>query len=341
MAGDDESWIGAGFKLVPYLQADWSIAFKRSMAVVLENIGSDERRTFLEDLRGGPVCPVAWGPDGRTLFTSRNDEIVAIDSVDGSVRTVGFARVVWHIEASPEGDTLVFLQDTGALRTLHLATGSIETLMDGVWSSMAIDWTDRAAYAVRSIPPSTSEVWRVGLDASAPIQAATLESCGRLSLSHDRRLLALGEWVTPSRIRTVDVQTGEVRTVGRGNDPSWCPLRRDLAFRDGDAEVFLWSETGDVSLLLAAPGQRDTERRDGGWGGRPSWSPDGQFVAVAACRATFDHEAFARADPSNEHRHSQSWRYELKRAVFDLERREVIVRDGNWSDVAWRPRADA
>ncbi len=140
------------------------------------------------------------------------------------------------------------------------------------------------------------------------------------------------------------MQTGEVRTVGRGNDPSWCPLRRDLAFCDGDvgdAQVFLLSETGDVSLLLAAPGERDTERRDAGWGGRPSWSPDGQFLAVAACRATFDHEAFARADPSNKQRHSRSGRYELKRAVFDLERREVIIRDGYWSDVAWRPHVDA
>jgi hypothetical protein len=163
-------------------------------------------------------------------------------------------------------------------------------------------------------------------------------------LSHDRRLLAIGEWLRPSQIRTVDVRTGEVRTVGLGNNPGWCPAQNALAFGEGacgDERVSVQSETGDVSLLFAGPGERDTEPRDGGWGGRSSWSPDGRLLAATVCRASFDREAFARGDPSNEHRHFQSWNYGLKRAVFDFGRREVIVRDGYWSDVAWRPRAAA
>ena len=47
------------------------------------------------------------------------------------------------------------------------------------------------------------------------------------------------------------------------------------------------------------------------------------------------------ARSSEPYGHLHSWRYEKKRAVFDFERREVTLRDGHWSDVAWRPSASS
>jgi hypothetical protein len=337
----DEEWIGEGFKLVPFLHVDWWVAYKRGMAVRLENVGSEGHRAYLEDVRGGPACPVAWGPDARTLFTSRGDEVVAIDSVDGSVRVIAPARAVWTIATTPDGSTLFFQRDPGhVLTSVSIMTGSTATLMPNVWS-VAFDWSDRVAYVLQNVPRGRATIWRVGLDDSEPTKLAELETGGRISLSHDHRLLAIGDWTIPSEIRTVDVQTGEIQTVGLGYEPMWSPVRRALAFGNGafgDERVSIRDEAGTVLPLFAAPGEADPEFRDAGWGGRPSWSPDGRLLALTACRARFDHDAFARDDPSNPYRHLHSWKYERKRAVFDLERREVVVREGHWSDVAWQPR---
>ena len=230
---DDQAWVGPGFELVPFLEVDWPVAFKRGMAVVLENIGDGNTQAFLEDVRGGPNCPVAWAPDGRTLFATRQDEIVAIDAVDGSLTTIASASAIWTLAVTPEGEALLFQEsdrqeprNRPALRRVDIATGNVETVMPDVWSA-TFDWTDRTAYVVRNVPRVCAEVWRIGFTSSQQTKLATLESGGRISLSHDRHLLAVGDWLLPSRVRTVDVRTGEVRVFGPGTDPRWCgPVRR-------------------------------------------------------------------------------------------------------------------
>jgi hypothetical protein len=340
-SGGDYAWVRNGFQVVPHLKADWLIAYKRNMAAVaVENIGSDDQRSFLDDVRGGPACPVTWGPDARTLFTTRGHEIVAIDIVDGSTRPILSVHAVWILEPTPDGDALIFRDDTGALRRVKIATGAVETLTPNVWQA-AFDWAQGAAYFVRSVPKKGAEIWRIGLEGSEATLLAHVKGAGHLSLSHDRRTLAIGDWYRPSEIKILDLGSSSVRALVSGNDPAYSPVARSLACHDGganDESVSLVADDGATEMLFASPGPRDSEERDGGWGGRASWSPDGRFLAVTACRARFDHQACAEHNLGHKHRHL-CWSYENKRAVFDFERREVIVRDGYWSEVAWRPRA--
>jgi hypothetical protein len=317
----DEAWISRDFTLVPSLQADQAIAYKHGSAVVLEHLQSGERRAFLEDVKGGTVSQVAWATDARTLFTTRYKEIVSIDTVTGEVRPVASVAAVWMLAASPTGELLFFQEEgTFSLMSLHIGTGSVELLMADT-RYVTFDWSSGVAYALCNVPRSHAEVWRVPLDRSAPDKLATLDTGGPISLSCDRSTLAVGDWTMPSRVRTVDVKTSQVQSIARGNDPTWSPTRRVLAFCGGvlgDERVSLLDESGVEQ----------------------AWSADGRLLAVTACRARFDHDTFA-ARSSEPYGHLNSWRYEQKRAVFDLERREVTLRDGHWSDVAWRPSASS
>ena len=244
--GGDGAWISRDFTLVSSLQADQAIAYKHGSAVVLEHLQSGERRAFLEDVKGGTVSQVAWATDARTLFTTRYREMVSIDTVTGEVRPVASVAAVWMLVASPTGEHLFFQQEgTFSLMSLHIATGSVELLLADT-RYVTFDWSSSIAYALCNVRPH-AEVWRVPLDRSPPDKLATLDTGGPISLSCDRSTLAVGDWTIPSRVRTVDVKTRQVQNIAHGNDPTWSPTRRVLAFCGGvfgDERVSLLDESG-------------------------------------------------------------------------------------------------
>ncbi len=230
----------------PMLSPDGTqVVFRALNALWLLPIGGKARK-LVDD--GFWNCDPAWSPDGKTLAYS-TDRAGTLDIWLRDMATGAERQLTRHKGAavsaawSRDARTLAFLDQTGALHTVDVATGRITQVFGAIWEPGKPTWSpDGRTLALAAFKPYSAR-FREGL----------------------------------SEILTVDVATGAAtyqpvfpdKSLGtRGDDgPVWSPDGRSLAF------VFasrLWVAPVDARGAMTAPPRvLNNEVTDA-----PTWSGD-------------------------------------------------------------------
>jgi hypothetical protein len=117
--------LAKGFAFADSVAGSRRIAYTDEMKVVVSLPDGREWRELFRDEQRQVSCPLAWSPDGRTLYHAY-DQIYAIDAVTGVARAVTeFAEserfsVVWFLTCSPDGRRLLFLRQSPAKERVAL-----------------------------------------------------------------------------------------------------------------------------------------------------------------------------------------------------------------------------
>src|SRR5690606_29576315 len=109
---------------------------------------SGRRKALLSDRHHHVACPLAWSPDGRTVFHA-HEQLVAIDVRSRKVRELTSFRdgdrfaIQWQLHCSPDGSTLLFLHHSRRAAESNWCIYSVGTdgtalrrvsTLDNVWS---------------------------------------------------------------------------------------------------------------------------------------------------------------------------------------------------------------
>lgn len=222
------------------------VAFRALNGLWLLPLGR-EARPLVQD--GFWSCDPAWSPDGKTLAYS-TDRAGTLDIWLRDMATGSDRRLTKHKGAavsaawSRDGKTIAFLDQTGALHTVDVATGAITKRFEAIWEPGRPSWSaDGKTIALAAFRPKTAR-YREGL----------------------------------SEILTVDVASGAGRyqpiapekSIGtRGDDgPVWSP--------DGTRMAFVFASRLHVApvdaqgQLTGPPKALNDEVTDA-----PTWSGDG------------------------------------------------------------------
>jgi hypothetical protein len=294
------------------------------------------RRTVLDP-------DAAWVPgDFRLVRQLRSDDWIASapdDNADDSITgPPTFGRHVYVKEEQPyETWTTKEQWETGMNEgvvlmtrwTLMMSAPGAEdiTLLKSAYEA-ACDWPRNVAYAFTHAPKGRTAIWRVPLDGAKPEKIALVAMAESPSVSHDGRSLVFNNAWDGPRLRILDLASGAVGDLGPGSNPLCSPVSDAVAFCDGDI--------GDKCVALLEPhrrrerlfcGPQAPDVNMGGPVGPVSWSPDGRFLAavasaVAPCSKLDDDPT----SPAERLHRALGYECQVRRAVFDLERREVMVR---------------
>lgn len=366
--------LGAGLSFVDRLRAPYQIAYADKMDVVVRDLRSGRTRTLFTDRERHVSCPLAWSPDGKTVFHAY-DQLLAIDVRSRAVREVTSFRdgdrfrIVWRLQISPDGRRAVFLHHAEAGRWHIVAVGVDGAglrrvdVLGNVWS-FACDWERSVLVAQTAL--GTSTIVRLDLESGETLSVTGGDLGLRLGLMGDG-LHAVYEESDSVWLRRVD-EEAPAELLARGRAPSVSPDGSTIAFMRGEDEVYVQSRHGgEAKLLLRAHvPPADKERRTGSYRIPPLWSPDGKYLCVWSTIATrhdeprnpewvaslrLRQEEYERErrsgtprDPKKPFPHFEAsiedahWEFEHSTGIVDLQAGTVWLTRGYWQDAAWSPR---
>jgi dipeptidyl aminopeptidase/acylaminoacyl peptidase len=209
---------------------------------------------------------------------------------------------------SPDGRTLAFLSDRGAILQAGGAgerAGPAELPEDGATQVWLLPLEGGEARQVTRLPRDVTDLaWspdgsRLCVSSPSTTSAATPKPAPDKPPARDTRLIdRLGYQLNgvgftydrPNNLWLIDVATDEARrlTGGQSNDenPAWSPDGRRIAFvsnRHRDADL-----TWRTDIYVLEPEARQPVRVTGGQGDQiftaPAWSPDGRWIATIGHR---------------------------------------------------------
>jgi hypothetical protein len=366
----DSYELGPGFSWTNHVRGRGRLAYEDGGKVVVRDFPSDERREIDSEAAWRSACPLAWSPDGRTLFQSFRGQVDAIDVGTGARRTLTAFRedpeqsgVHWQLHCSPDGKRLLFLhsQPIEGKCTSRICSATTEgsevrevCAMGSLWN-FACSW-DHDVLLVSVAGPQPS-LWRMDLDGGGP--SCVLDG----SLVSELQVAPDGEhaiYHLQSGVFSLELKTGKAsRIVEHGKVPALSPEGRTLAFQRGEHDLYVQPIGGKAELVLAAR-ENDETWRPFGWQTKPLWSPDGRLLL---CWTTIGKRHAEPLDPdfvtmmrkeeaaaerrrgkgekgSQDHAYdvaieSAHWSFEHSVAVIDFETRVVWMEDGRWSDASW------
>jgi Tol biopolymer transport system component len=244
-------------------------AFRRGDKIMVRYPGGVENVVF--DDEGRTLnCPLAWSPDGRTLYHAHDNQIQALDIEAGhKVAEWSIGPTVWFLDCCEATGRLacnVQSTPTASLVLLDPSTGSTNSLYTSEYFSIKGSW--RAGRVV---------IWQNGMLREVLLSSGAARDLfrgpGDFDLSPDGLRLALAD--TGLTITTLSGRVCEY-VADAGGHPSWSPNGTQVAFMNDENEFWLGSERiawmpGDAVGLL--------ERR-GSYASAPIWSTDGRFLFV-------------------------------------------------------------
>lgn len=366
--------IARGFRTVERVKTPRWLAYrgKSSEVRVRRADGSEEKQLF-ESKGGGLNCPLAWSPDGGTLFHG-HDQIHAIDVSTGRSRPVtSFPpgedfSVLWFLRCSADGKFLVFLRRKGSVRPLsnpppgmqlcRIGTDGrdLRVLLDDpdLGGMPVLDWDGCQRNLVLSnlIPSSGTGFWSVDVETGRQSQLATVPGRYflRASRSPDGQQLAYaghGHGPSPAGIYLLDASGARPRRICPfGRLPVWSPGGDSIAFMD-DCHALWRIDLQDLSRrrLVEIRGRRFS------LSGRlvddpvpPVWSREGQFLCFRATKwRRLRKSRFplcTRGGPiggSRDGPRFDLWDSAARVGIVDFEEREIWLGDERWHHVAWSP----
>jgi hypothetical protein len=327
---------------------------QRTQHTFVRDLAEPEPRVVL-DHTGGANCPIAWHPNGRTLYRAQT-QILAVDTVaekPTATAVTSFVpgtepRVYWFLSCAPDGSELLFrMQDpdspTGErggawLVRLSLRTADRRTvpLPDGhhLWMA-SVSWrAGRIAASIISPDWKQSEIRVFDFDGHVIHRCATNEpSLGDLSLepeiSPDGSRLAIE---TGRGLAVLDLQSLRWELLGaHGRKPAWSPDGGKVAFVDSARELFLLDIESHRNQRLAHVVGRDFREphRLGGWDVAPVWSGDGRYLWFSFTR---NHRLLKPARPNR--RKFDKWYADIYKDPEIAEKR----REWTWRTTVARSR---
>ena len=348
-------------------------------AVFVARADGSECREVFRGTRRWVSCPLAWGPDGRTLYCS-HDQILAIDVGSGTVRAVtDFPEedqfsVTWFLTCSPDGRSLVFTQRrehaagsrTGVSSRLCIigTDGSGFRVLLGsaerdVWRADA-QWQCNLLVAQLNSKQQDAELWAMDLNGENQRCIASFpEAPGEIALSPDGEHVAYSRCGGSQGLHLLHLPSGKRRQLaGFGSSPSWSPDGTRIAFMGEDYQLWLAGpDNGRLQRLVWFEGRNyPTWLRKAGWAVAPAWSRDGRllwFSLTKTRRRRPDPQAvesltqhdFAEI-PEEQRQFSRRASIEMLRwgcvhkvGMVDFQDRRVWITQGHWTEVAWYPLA--
>lgn len=285
--------LGAKFTLVDRVNLPYRLAYVDRMNVVVHDLRSGRRKTLFSDGRHTVACPLAWSPDGKTVFHA-HEQLLAIDVRSRRVRELtSFAdgerfSIQWALECSPDGSRLLFLQHSrgGAPPKRRIQSVSSDgaqrqqvSALENVWK-FKCDWRSNEIIAQTAL--GERSIVRIDLDDGEARPAAKRD----LDLGLNFELMPDGHHVVYEhdgaiwRANIDDRQSPEA--IARGRVPSLSPDGSTLAFMGGEDAVYIQRLNGGAAkfLLRARVTPADDPRRMGSYSKAPLWSPDGRLLCV-------------------------------------------------------------
>jgi TolB protein len=236
---------------------------------------------------GSDVAP-AWSPDGtRIAFRSQTSDgaggIYVIDVRGSRPQKVADAAAIEDpLSWSPDGTRIAYADGAAGdtdIFAVDVASGGVEPLVTGSGGDSSPSWSPSGAEIVfSSTRTGQSEVWAVDLATSKVNQITTDGGNAYPSVSPSGDKVA---WIRRDRGVTVyHGSTGELKRLLAPRRvvfaPAWSADERYLAVTASDwgsSDVYLLRTDGSSALLLTKNWNND---------GMPSWSPDGQRIAVVS-----------------------------------------------------------
>lgn len=272
------------------IRLPYRLAYVDGMDIVVRDFRSGRRTKLFSDRQRHVVCPLAWSPDGKTLFHAY-EQLLAIDVRSRKTHELTSFRngdrfaIQWKLDCSPDGRTLLFLhhsRDASSKWCIYSVGADGIGLrrvsdLENVWS-FKCNWP--AGEVVAQTARGTQTVIRIDL---ATGNARSLSSAD-LGLKFE--LMPDGERVLYDRDGTIWMATLDgtrpAEPIARGKVPSLSPDGSTIAFMGGEDDVYLQRLNGGAAKLLlrARVPPADDARRMGSYCKPPLWSPDGKLLCV-------------------------------------------------------------
>jgi hypothetical protein len=345
----DACRVGDNYSLTDHILSSDRLAYINGTAVELLTVSDDLPRVLHRDLpfRGSRgrlglnvSCPLAWTPDGNTLFHS-HDQLVSIDTETGgsspitafSTETRGSVR--WQLKCFPDGRSLIFLKGPGLLSkrsgplrvcTVPCRGGRVRPLVGAIVPKSSLRafetcWR-RDLIVAKFEQPTGSSLWSVRLNGDAREKVYESKDIGAFSINKAGTAIAFEHGLG---IVVLDSSRGTTRElVASGRLPSWSPDGLAVAYMVNDAELSIVDvATRRRQSVITLQG--DIEAGLGSYAQRPVWSDDGRklwFTVTALIGPPGD------------------WRHRISRRVgiVDFNTNKILMRSGYWNGVAWAPK---
>lgn len=227
-----------------------------------------------------PVDAVAFSPDGRTLVTGSDDNVVRLrDVATGKLRATltGHTDEVSAVEYSPDGRTLASSSDDKTVRLWDPATGRPRAVLTGHRGGVyTLAFSRDGRTLATGSRDGTVRLWDVTARRTRAIAKGHTGIVAAVAFSPDGRTLATGGWDRTARLwdtatgRRRATLTGHTNTVGA---VTFSPDGRTLATGGYDETVRLWDPaTHRRRTTLTGYSKGVVVLR---------YSPDGRTLAIA------------------------------------------------------------